>query len=109
MCLCVAREEDWRRSMVVVGARSLDEGARYMAIKHFIKHPQYRSFHRGNQNNIALIQLKKKLKPEHVTPVTLPNANEVFDESSECWVTGWGKVGRNGKFCTESRCPKISF
>ncbi|XP_053195114.1 tryptase-2-like [Scomber japonicus] len=92
---CWDKEEDWRRSMVVVGARSLDEEARYMAIKHFIKHPEYRSFHGGSQNNIALIQLKKKLKPEHVTPVTLPNANEVFDESSECWVTGWGKVGRN--------------
>ncbi|CAK6980555.1 tryptase-2-like [Scomber scombrus] len=85
------------RAMVLVGVHSLDDGAkRYMGVQHVIKHPQYRSFDGGSVNNIALIKLKKKLILKSKTEqVTLPYDNEDFDESSECWVTGWGKVGES--------------
>ena len=106
MCVCVAsrRNPSLRRSMVWVGSYKLREGAqRYMSVEHVIKHPEYRAFHGGYENNIALVRLKKKLTLERGGRVSLPAANDNFDASSDCWVAGWGDIENGGKFCTSSR------
>lgn len=103
VCVCVARRREPKssRSMVWVGSHNLENGAvRYMGILHVISHKEYKAMSNGYENDIALIQLKKKLSfSQNVSPVKLPSVDDTFDSSSECWITGWGNVG-NGKFCT---------
>ena len=106
MCVCVAsqRKPSLRRSMVWIGAYKLHEApTRYVGVNNVIKHPQYRSFAGGYQNNIALVWLKKKLTKGQGGRVDLPKANVNLHASSDCWIAGWGNIKNDGKFCTSSR------
>lgn len=104
MCVCVGRqaEPNWRRSFVSVGSHSLTKAsARYMEIDTVMNHREYRAQSGGYVNDIALVKLKKKLSfSPDVASVTLPSIDDTFGSSSECWITGWGNIGTNGKFCT---------
>ncbi|XP_042069353.1 tryptase-2 isoform X1 [Haplochromis burtoni] len=89
---CVANY-DYRRSFVVVGAYQLQKAAhRYMGIANIV---QYRDLGNSNyENDIALIKLKKPITfSKDVAPVALPDKDDTFGPSSECWITGWGEVG----------------
>ncbi|XP_067471548.1 tryptase-2-like [Thunnus thynnus] len=87
------RNPDLRRSLVFVGSYKLHEAAtRYVGINDVYKHPQYRSFGGGYQNNIALVWLKKKLTKGQGGRVTLPKANVNLHASSDCWIAGWGNI-----------------
>lgn len=65
----------------------------------------YRDLGNSNyENDIALIKLKKPITfSKDVAPVALPDKDDTFGPSSECWITGWGEVGNGGKLSTESR------
>lgn len=94
---------DYRRSFVVVGAYQLQKAAhRYMGIANTV---QYRDLGNSNyENDIALIKLRKLITfSKDVAPVALPDKDDTFGPSSECWITGWGEVGNGGKLSTESR------
>lgn len=93
---------DHRRSFVVVGAYQLQKAAhRYMGIANIV---QYQHLGNSNKNDIALIKLKKPITfSKDVAPVALPDKDDTFGPSSECWITGWGEVGNGGKLSTESR------
>lgn len=86
--------------MVWVGSHALQKAsARYMGISKVIDHSQYRKDGNVYVNDIALVKLKKELKfSDDVKPVSLPTVDNTFDSSSECWITGWGYTGPNGKF-----------
>jgi len=71
-----------------------------MTITHVIRHEKYRALSSGYENDIALIKLKRKVKSSPlVAAVSLPSADDTFDSSSECWITGWGQIGKDGMFC----------
>ncbi|XP_039979769.1 tryptase-2-like isoform X2 [Xiphias gladius] len=95
-CWDSRRNPDYRRSMVWVGAYQLRKGAvRYMGIKNVITHSRFQAVSSGFINDIALIHLKKKLIfSDEVQPVSLPSVNNNFGPSSECWITGWGNLGK---------------
>lgn len=84
--------------MVWLGTHDLqDKSAAYVGIKHFISHPGYRHWNDGYRHNIALVKLMKNVTfTEEVKPVTLPSSTDTFGPSSECFITGWGNVGRGG-------------
>ncbi|XP_044186840.1 tryptase-2-like isoform X3 [Thunnus albacares] len=87
------RKPSLRRSMVWIGAYKLHEApTRYVGINDVYKHPQYRSFAGGYQNNIALVWLKKKLTDTQGGRVDLPKANVNLHASSDCWIAGWGNI-----------------
>lgn len=106
LCICFARKlkPNYRRSMVWVGSHKLQKGsARYMAIYSAVLHPQYQAVGNGYVNDIALIKLTKKLTfSDDVRPVSLPSVDDTFGSSSECWITGWGNVEKDGKLYTYS-------
>ncbi|XP_070704474.1 tryptase-2-like [Pempheris klunzingeri] len=93
-CWDKRREPDQSRSAVWVGAHNLQHGAvRYRGIIRVISHHQYKALSTGFVNDIALVQLDKKLKfSQHVASVNLPSINAIFSPSSECWITGWGSI-----------------
>ncbi|XP_006806281.1 tryptase-2-like [Neolamprologus brichardi] len=82
----------YHRSFVVVGAYQLQKAAnRYMDIANIV---QYQDLGNGNTNDIALMKLKKPITfSKDVAPVALPDKDDTFGPSSECWMTGWGEVG----------------
>lgn len=86
---CVANLH-YHRSFVVVGAYQLQKAAnRYVGITNIDL-----DLGNGNTNDIALIKLKKPIKfSKDVSPVALPDKDDTFGPSSECWMTGWGEVG----------------
>lgn len=94
---------DHHQSFVVVGAYQLQKAAhRYMGIANIV---QYRDLGNSNyENDIALIKLRKPITfSKDVAPVALPDKDDTFGPSSECWMTGWGEVGNGGKLSTGSR------
>lgn len=91
----------YHRSFVVVGAYQLQLANRYVGIANIV---QYQDLGNGNTNDIALMKLKKPITfLKAVSPVALPDKDDTFGPSSECWMTGWGEVGNGGKLSTESR------
>ncbi|XP_044186841.1 tryptase-2-like [Thunnus albacares] len=87
------RNPSLRRSMVFVGSYKLHEApTRYLGVRSVIKHPQYRSFHGGSVNNIALVELTKNLTDKQGGRVNLSEANDNLHASSECWIAGWGNI-----------------
>ncbi|XP_028978875.2 tryptase-2 [Esox lucius] len=80
-------------SYVYLGVRSAkflrEEQAFNRTMSHIVFHPNSEDF----DNDIALIKLNPPVKFEtRVAPMDLPEPKDVFNETSECWVTGWGNV-----------------
>uniref|UniRef100_A0A668RGW2 Peptidase S1 domain-containing protein n=1 Tax=Oreochromis aureus TaxID=47969 RepID=A0A668RGW2_OREAU len=93
---CLANNPDHRRSFVTVGAYQLQKAAKsYMAIANFVPEFDYQDLGNGNyKNDIALIKLKNPIQfSKDVAPVDLPDKDDTFGPSAECWITGWGEVG----------------
>lgn len=66
-------------------------------LRKVIIHPNYAESSKGD--NIALIRLDGAVTAfTFVQPVTFPRPTDVFDKSSDCWITGWGMTGENGMF-----------
>ncbi|XP_072225828.1 tryptase-like [Leuresthes tenuis] len=86
-----------RRSGAWVGSHALQKASvDYMSITHVIRHNEFRVLSSGYENDIALIKLKRKVKSSPlVAAVSLPSADDTFDSSSECWITGWGHIGKD--------------
>ncbi|XP_063327225.1 tryptase-2-like [Pelmatolapia mariae] len=92
---CVANL-DFHRSFVAIGAYQLQKKSeRYMHIGNIVPYVPYRDLGNGNyKNDIALIKLKKPIAfSKDVAQVPLPDKDDTFGPSSECWITGWGEVG----------------
>ncbi|XP_076153147.1 serine protease 27-like [Alosa pseudoharengus] len=89
---------NFKLEKVVVGQLKLREptGWEY-PVHHVLIHPGYRGRNNGDwHNDIALVQLKKPVVTSKlVNPVDLPIHLDVFNTSSECWVTGWGNVAED--------------
>merc|ERR1712004_678715 len=64
-------------------------------IKAFHRHPDYYEDQGGAQNDMAVIELERKVElNEFVQPVALASydaENEVFGEDAECHISGWGR------------------
>ncbi|XP_028978876.2 serine protease 30-like [Esox lucius] len=83
-------------SYVYLGVHSVkylrEQQAFNRTMSHIVVHPKYEKY----DNDIALIKLNP---PVYFTPlvkkIDLPEPKDVFNETSECWVTGWGNVGEN--------------
>lgn len=67
-----------------------------LSISRVIPHPNYYATENGA--DIALLELDEPVSIScHVQPVTLPPASEAFPPGTQCWVTGWGDVGRGSE------------
>uniref|UniRef100_A0A1A7XP47 Peptidase S1 domain-containing protein n=1 Tax=Iconisemion striatum TaxID=60296 RepID=A0A1A7XP47_9TELE len=87
----------WDRVGAWFGAHKLKEPSeRYMHINTVMRHPEYSLKGNGYINDIALIQLRKKITFSYlVAKVNLPGADDTFAFSSECWITGWGDIKKD--------------
>ncbi|XP_054891861.1 tryptase-2-like [Poeciliopsis prolifica] len=86
----------WDRTGVWIGTYELGmPSERYMNIDLVDRLPEFRAAGNGFINDIALLRLKYPLEFSNtVAPVNLPNEDETFDSSSECWIAGWGDIGK---------------
>ncbi|XP_014863118.1 PREDICTED: brain-specific serine protease 4-like [Poecilia mexicana] len=86
----------WDRTGVWVGTYELGmPSERYMDVDIVDRLPEFRVAGNGFVNDIALIRLKYPLEfSKTVAPVILPKEDEIFDSSSECWIAGWGSIGK---------------
>ena len=49
-------------------------------------------------NNLAVLFMEQEFElAEHIGPVCLPHPDDVFDNQTNCFATGWGKVKTNRK------------
>uniref|UniRef100_A0AAY4BFE3 Peptidase S1 domain-containing protein n=2 Tax=Denticeps clupeoides TaxID=299321 RepID=A0AAY4BFE3_9TELE len=77
---------------VQLGAHSLKNSGFSCAIKQVVLHPDYNL----PNHDIALLQIAQRVEfSKLVSPVQLPRATDQFNKDSECWVTGWGFVGKD--------------
>ncbi|XP_038164372.1 testisin-like [Cyprinodon tularosa] len=87
----------WDRTGVWVGVHELDKPAeRYSKVITVDRLNDFAAVGKSFVNDIALIKLKKPLDfstMKHTSPVKLPEEDETFDSSSECWIAGWGEKG----------------
>ncbi|XP_043955011.1 tryptase-2-like [Gambusia affinis] len=86
----------WDRTGVWIGTYELDKKSeRYMTVNIVDRLPDYKINGNGFLNDIALVRLEEPLKfSKTVAPVNLPTDDDVFDSSSECWIAGWGNIGK---------------
>uniref|UniRef100_A0A8D3CUM8 Peptidase S1 domain-containing protein n=1 Tax=Scophthalmus maximus TaxID=52904 RepID=A0A8D3CUM8_SCOMX len=60
-------------------------------VARIILHPNYDSD--TNNNDIALLRLSSPVKfTDYIRPVCLAASGSVFNNGTDCWVTGWGAV-----------------
>uniref|UniRef100_A0A3B5LPN5 Peptidase S1 domain-containing protein n=1 Tax=Xiphophorus couchianus TaxID=32473 RepID=A0A3B5LPN5_9TELE len=92
-------ETRWDRTGVWIGTYELGmPSERYMNVDLVDRLPEFRAAGNGFVNDIALLRLKYPLEfSKNVAPVDLPNDDDIFDSSSECWIAGWGDIGKGTK------------
>ncbi|KAG5276903.1 hypothetical protein AALO_G00111090 [Alosa alosa] len=93
---CV-NSKNYHLKPVVVGRLNLRDPIHWQySVHRVLIHPGYHDNGDVLYNDIALVQLKKSVVTSKlVEPVALPTCQDFFNTSSECWVTGWGKVAEN--------------
>ncbi|XP_041828399.1 tryptase-2-like isoform X2 [Melanotaenia boesemani] len=94
-CLDRQLKVDEQQSFVAVGKHDLQKGwGGYKDIKTFVLHPSYNGVSNSHDYDLALINLKRKLNfNPNVSAISLPKASDIFNETSDCWITGWGQIG----------------
>ncbi|XP_054892023.1 trypsin II-P29-like [Poeciliopsis prolifica] len=100
----------WDRTGVWIGTYDLDmPSERYMNIDLVDRLPEFRAAGNGFINDISLIKLKSRIEFSNtVAPVNLPNEDETFDSSSECWIAGWwGKINSQGEYSNTLQEMKV--
>ncbi|XP_071397026.1 tryptase-2-like [Centroberyx affinis] len=93
---CVDRQHNTNadKSMAWLGSNALRGFSRFRRLGNIITHNDFQS--NGNLNNIALVKMTKKVVfTPVIAPVNLITTQDSFDSTSECWITGWGDVGKN--------------
>ncbi|KAM4716665.1 brain-specific serine protease 4-like [Anableps anableps] len=87
----------WDRTGVWVGTHELEmPSERYMDVNIVDRPGEFKAVGNGFVNDIAMLRLKKSLNfSNKVTPVLLPSEDDTFNSSSECWIAGWGDVGKD--------------
>uniref|UniRef100_A0A669E4E7 Peptidase S1 domain-containing protein n=1 Tax=Oreochromis niloticus TaxID=8128 RepID=A0A669E4E7_ORENI len=76
----VLTSPDHHRSFITIGAYQLQK------VAHHVVNGNY-------ENDIALIKLRNPIAfSKDVAPVDLPDIDDTFNPSSECWMTGWGGI-----------------
>ncbi|XP_062373690.1 tryptase-2-like [Sardina pilchardus] len=96
---------------VVVGRLNLrDPILRQYAVLLYLIHPDYHEVEGTPHNDIALVQLKKSVfTSKYVMPVALPTPLDVFNTSSECWVTGWGDLDEGSSLGGEETLQQVKL
>ncbi|XP_069044067.1 tryptase-2-like isoform X2 [Lepisosteus oculatus] len=86
------------KSLVVLGGHKLDICNDYQqtrSIRRVILHEGYTNT--GDGWDIALVELDSPVSTnKFIKPVALANSTDNFNESSDCWASGWGHIG-NGE------------
>nr|XP_015194998.1 PREDICTED: serine protease 27-like isoform X1 [Lepisosteus oculatus] len=94
---CFDESLKWWKSKVILGAYQLDssrDNRQTRSMKKVIIHEQYSSPAKGS--DIALVELDSPVSSNaYIRPITLAGEAQAFNETSECWATGWGDVGTN--------------
>jgi len=81
-------------------------------VNHIVLHPEFNS--RNMANTIALLFLAEEFTlADHIDTICLPNFQETFEDSEECYVKGWGKdvFGKEGQYqvvLKEVQLPMVS-
>uniref|UniRef100_A0A667YJA9 Peptidase S1 domain-containing protein n=1 Tax=Myripristis murdjan TaxID=586833 RepID=A0A667YJA9_9TELE len=86
-----------RKSMIWLGSHKLRGPSKFFrGISRVVIHPYYRVQASGYLNDIAMLKMSKKVTfSAKVANVSLSTVEDTFDSSSECWLTGWGNIGKN--------------
>lgn len=73
-----------------------DQQRQERKVRRIISHPQYK-YLKGY--DIALLELKKPLEYSYsVKPLCLPEHDDVFTRTNQCYIAGWGHTkGVGGK------------
>nr|XP_015194910.1 PREDICTED: prostasin-like [Lepisosteus oculatus] len=87
------------KSLVVLGGHMLDICNDYQqtrSIRRVILHEGYTNT--GDGWDIALVELDSPVSTnKFIKPVALADSTDNFNESSDCWASGWGNIG-NGEY-----------
>ncbi|XP_023416217.1 serine protease 38 isoform X1 [Cavia porcellus] len=90
--------------------RAAGAHTQWFAVSRLILHPTYQMWHPVG-GDVALVQLQSRIEfSDAVGPVCLPPPTLQLDNSSACWVTGWGLVSQQGDFSSqlqEAQLPLI--
>ena len=67
-------------------------------VAQIILHPNYDSD--SSDNDIALLKLSSPVSfTDYIRPVCLAASGSVFNNGTDSWVTGWGRIQEGGEFC----------
>lgn len=83
--------------MGLTNLRAAGAHTQWFAVSRLILHPTYQMWHPVG-GDVALVQLQSRIEfSDAVGPVCLPPPTLQLDNSSACWVTGWGLVSQQGE------------
>ena len=67
-------------------------------VAQIVLHPMYDSD--SSDNDIALLKLSSPVTfTDYIRPVCLAASDSVFNNGTDSWVTGWGRINEGGEFC----------
>ena len=67
-------------------------------VAQIVLHPNYDSD--SSDNDIALLKLSSPVTfTDYIRPVCLAAGDSVFNNGTDSWVTGWGRINEGGEFC----------
>uniref|UniRef100_W5LXI2 Peptidase S1 domain-containing protein n=1 Tax=Lepisosteus oculatus TaxID=7918 RepID=W5LXI2_LEPOC len=106
---CFDESLKWWKSKVILGAYQLDssrDNRQTRSMKKVIIHEQYSSPAKGS--DIALVELDSPVSSNaYIRPITLAGEAQAFNETSECWATGWGDALKHPRTLQEVQLPII--
>ena len=75
-----------------------DPNAVSIDVAQIVLHPNYDSD--SSDNDIALLKLSSPVSfTDYIRPVCLAATDSVFNNATDSWVTGWGRIREGGEFC----------
>ena len=75
-----------------------DPNAVSIDVAQIVLHPNYDSD--SSDNDIALLKLASPVTfTDYIRPVCLAASDSAFNNGTDSWVTGWGRINEGGEFC----------
>uniref|UniRef100_A0A8D3B1V1 Peptidase S1 domain-containing protein n=1 Tax=Scophthalmus maximus TaxID=52904 RepID=A0A8D3B1V1_SCOMX len=88
---CFFSTSGWQVSLGRQNLQGTNPNEVSTTVARIILHPNYDSD--TNNNDIALLRLSSPVKfTDYIRPVCLAASGSVFNNGTDCWVTGWGAV-----------------